>query len=111
MRTEANTPRQARVAKLAQLDTPVTYRLPLGVVEGTITRKTEASVWATFAAVPERGQAARTIRFTQRLDGDYRAAGTGPHAPTLTFPLALELREQAILAHPANRAANGRFTN
>lgn len=84
-----NPTRKAYVAALATVGAQVRYPFPVvGVLPGTITRKTESSIWATFTRPvgSANGGNQVTFRYTQRLNGEYYKAGTGTfNAPTLVI--------------------------
>lgn len=81
---QANPVRAARTRELAQLGAEVTHRHPAGPATGTITRVSEASIWVTFQP------SGMTLRFTQRLNGEYRQSGKGQYSPALVFQQELQ---------------------
>ena len=81
-----NPARAARTKALAHPGAVVTVPHPAGDVLATITKVTDASVYATYSVRESSGgMTERTMRFTQRTDGEYRQVGKGPYYRPLRF--------------------------
>lgn len=77
----ANPTRAAQTKALAVVGAGVVFYHPAGNVRGTISRVTDSSVYVEFRTAT----GPQTLRFTQRVNGEYRQTGKGQYWAPLRF--------------------------